>query len=102
MEEPSFLMSVNRIVGRIQVQNDLKRRSVLRIQEMVDHQPIDPFWIHHHLLVPFARSGIGACQFQSIQCAFACQRFALISALTPMFSFGIGLADHHGQERVRA
>jgi hypothetical protein len=35
MEESSFLMSVNRIVRRIQVQNDLKRRSVVRIQEMI-------------------------------------------------------------------
>ena len=102
MEEPSFLMSVNRIVGGIQVQNDLKWRSLVRIQKMIDHQPIDRFRIHHDLLVPFASSGIGARQFQSIQRALARQRFASISSFTPMLSFGIRLADHHRQQRIGA
>src|SRR5947209_4574444 len=52
MEEPSFLMSVNRIIGRIQIENDLKWRSLVRVHEMIDHQPIDRFRLHHDLLVP--------------------------------------------------
>src|SRR2546426_8779005 len=43
VEEPSFLMSVNRIIGGVQVQNDLKWRSLVRIQELINHQPIDRF-----------------------------------------------------------
>ena len=39
VEEPAFLMAVQRIVGGIEIENDLRRRRLVRIEEQVDEQP---------------------------------------------------------------
>src|SRR5437899_12870193 len=40
-EEPSLLLPVHRIVGRIKIENDLARRALVRLQEQVDQKPLD-------------------------------------------------------------
>jgi len=41
MEEPAFLIAVNEIVGGIEIEHDLLRRFVMRLQEDIDQQPLD-------------------------------------------------------------
>ena len=41
MEEPPLLLPVHRIVGRIEIEDDLARRAVVRLQENIDHEPLD-------------------------------------------------------------
>jgi hypothetical protein len=51
MKEPPFLMSMNRIIGRIRIQNDLLLRPRMRIEKLMDHHLINRFRIHHDLLI---------------------------------------------------
>jgi hypothetical protein len=39
VEEPTFLMPVQRVVGGIEVQNDLRRRTVMRVEEQLQNSP---------------------------------------------------------------
>jgi hypothetical protein len=41
VEEPTFLVPVQRIVGGIQIENDLLRRALVCLQEQIDEQPLD-------------------------------------------------------------
>ena len=41
VEEPPFLLAVQRIIGRIEIKNDLLRRSRVRLQEHIDQQSLD-------------------------------------------------------------
>jgi hypothetical protein len=41
VEEPAFLVPVHRIVGRIEIKDDLARRLFVRLQEQVDQKPFD-------------------------------------------------------------
>ena len=41
MEKPSLLLPVHWIVGRIEVEDDLVRRSCVRLQEHVDPKPLE-------------------------------------------------------------
>ena len=41
MEEPPFLVSVQRIVGGIDIKDDLLRRRFIRFQEKRDEQALD-------------------------------------------------------------
>ena len=38
VEEPALLLAVHRIVGRIEIEDDLLRRPLVRLQEQVDEQ----------------------------------------------------------------
>ena len=38
VEEPPLLLAVQRIVGRIEIENDLLRRALMRLQEQIDQQ----------------------------------------------------------------
>ena len=41
VEEPAFLMAVQRIVGGVEVEDDLLGRPVVRLEEEVDEQALD-------------------------------------------------------------
>ena len=41
MEESAFLVAVQRIVGRIEVEHDLKRRLIVGVEEEIDEQGLD-------------------------------------------------------------
>ena len=42
MEEPAFLRPVQRNVGVVEIQHDLTWRSLMRVEEEIDQQRIDP------------------------------------------------------------
>ena len=41
VEEPALLLPVQRIVGRVEIEDDLLRGALMRLQEQVDQQPLD-------------------------------------------------------------
>ena len=41
VEEPSFLLAVDRVVGGVEVEDDLTGRRLVRFCEQVDEQPLD-------------------------------------------------------------
>ena len=100
MKEPPFLMSMNRIIGRIHIQNDLRLRPRMRIEKLMDHHLINRFRIHHDLLIALGCAGIGLGQFQPIQCALAGKRLAAVPALDPVLTFRIRLTHHHCKPKV--
>jgi hypothetical protein len=51
VEEPPLLLPMHRIVGRVQIEDDLARRTLVRVQEQVDHQPLDGNWIVTDLVI---------------------------------------------------
>lgn len=59
MKEPALLISVNQIVGNIQIQNDLCWLLRIRLDEVIHHQPIDRVRIDDDLLVPLRCSRFG-------------------------------------------
>src|SRR6185437_13583864 len=59
VEEPSFLLAVQRIIGRIEIEDDLARRLLMRLQEQLDQQPLDRNRIVADLVI--------ACRLQPAQ-----------------------------------
>ena len=100
VKEPSFLVAMDRIVGGIQVQNDLRGLRFVGRDKRVDHPPVDLVAIHGDLLVPLLAIDLLCGQFQPVQRALACQRLSPVSGLPPVFSQWIGLLHRHGQHRI--
>lgn len=92
VKEAPFLIAVQRIVGRVQVQRDLLRRLRMRLHKQIDEQPLDRRRIVRDLLVvPRGR----AAQLQTVQRALAGKR-RTVRAL------GLELAGKHRKDRVVA
>ena len=85
VEETPFLMSMQRIIRRIHIQNDLRRCRIMGLQKKINQQLIHRLRMRHNLLVAARRSGIPWCQLQAVQRALARQGTALvlITASTP-------------------
>jgi hypothetical protein len=77
VEEPSLLLAVQRVVRRIQIQNDFPGRLRVSLQEQFDQQAIHPVFVQHDLLV----TAVGPLprQLQPVQRALARQRLARIA-----------------------
>jgi len=81
VEEPSLLLAVDRIVGRVEIEDDLVRRRVVRLHEEVDQQFPDRDRVMTDLVV--ARC-LESAQFQPIECRLAGDRCTLLaSRLSP-------------------
>jgi hypothetical protein len=74
VEEPAFLVAVQRIVGRVEVEDDLLGRLGMGLQEQIDEQPLDRGGIVADLVI--ARRCRSA-QFQPIERRFARDRSAI-------------------------
>ena len=64
MEEPAFLVSVQRIIRRVEIENDLRRGPPMGLQEHIDEQPLNRRRIVAHLVI--AR-GDRLAQLQTVQ-----------------------------------
>ena len=71
VEEPAFLVAVQRIVGGIEIENDLRRRTPMRLQEHIDEQRLDCRCVMAHLVIP---RRLGAAQLQPVQRRLASRR----------------------------
>lgn len=72
MEEPSFLLAVQRQIGCVHVQDDLFRRPCVRLDKHADQQLVDAVLPEGDLLVSIL---LASAEFQPVQRALACQRF---------------------------
>ena len=86
----TFLFPVQRIIGRIQVQDDFFRRFLVCLEEDVNQQAVHRSVIQHDLLVAFLLTGRLPSQFQSVQGALSRQ-----SRLPEIW-----LVDQHSQQGI--
>ena len=75
VEEPAFLLPVERDVGVIQIQHDLTRRTLMRFKEQIDQQRIDLCPVAIDLVV--LRRMAPRRVLQTIERALASQRLAV-------------------------
>ena len=52
MEEPAFLVAMDRNVGGVQIQHDLLWHRIVRCTERVGPPPVDRIRVHDDFLVP--------------------------------------------------
>ena len=90
VEKAAFLMTVQRIVGRIQIENDLLRSTTMRRQEHIDKQPLDRRRIVADLVIP---RRLTTAQLQPVQRRFPRQW----RAIRPL---GLQLARQNRQHRI--
>ena len=74
MEEPALLLPVQRIIGRIQVKDDLPGRGGMGLEEQLHQQPIDRCRIRRDLLVPVTGRGLRHAELKPVQRARPRQR----------------------------
>ncbi len=74
VKEPAFLLAMDRVVGRIQIQHDLLGRRFVGLHEGIHHPAVDPVRVHRDLLVPLLLIDLGAGQLQPVQRTPARQR----------------------------
>jgi hypothetical protein len=92
MEEPAFLLPVQRVVRGIQVQDDLLRRTPMPLHEEIDEQRLDRSRITADLVIP---RRLRPAQFQPGQPRLPRQR----GTVRPL---RLKLAGQHRQHRVVA
>jgi hypothetical protein len=92
VEKTFLLMAVQRVVGGVEVERDLRRRCRMRVEKQIDKQTFDRRRIMTDLVIA---GRFLAAQFQTIERRFASQR-RTIGAL------GFELAAEHRQHRVMA
>jgi hypothetical protein len=97
VEEPAFLLAVERIVRRIEVQHDPRRRLLMGVQEVLDEQPLDGFVIVDDLVI--ARD-LGRRALQTIERATPGQGVAAIPRPHPSGPHQIPLPGRHSQQRI--
>jgi hypothetical protein len=79
MEEAAFLMTMQWIIGCIQVENEVSRWCGVGLQEDLDEQTVDGLRVSDDFLVACRRRGIGWCQLQTVEGTLAGQRLALFA-----------------------
>jgi hypothetical protein len=92
MEEPPLLLAVQRIIGRVEIKNDLLRCAFVRLQEQVDQKLLDGHRIVADLVV--AR-GLQFAQLQPVQRRLAGNRRAILAPRCE-------LAHQHRHHRIVA
>ena len=92
VEEAAFLMPVQRIVGGVEIEDDLLRRSLVRLQEQIDEQRLDRRRVMADLVI--ARR-LGSAQLQPVQRPLAGHRRAVRAPRRE-------LAGQHRHHRVMA
>ena len=89
VEEAAFLIAVQRVVGRVEVEDDLLGRPVVRLEQEVDEQGFD----RRGLMADFAVAGLDSRQFEPVERRLAgCRR--------AVFAPGFELARQHRHHRV--
>lgn len=102
VEEPPLLLAVQRVVGRVQVQDDLPRSAPVRLQEHFHQHPVHRRLVQDDLLVAAVRSGVRPSQLQAVQGALAGQGLPHISRPQPLRPRRVPLAHQGRQQRVGA
>jgi hypothetical protein len=77
VEEPAFLVAVQRIVGGIEIEDDLARRLAVRIEEQGDEQRLDGTRLVADLVIA---AGNRAGELEPVQRRLAGNRCAIAAA----------------------
>jgi hypothetical protein len=63
VKEPAFLMAMQWVVRRVEIQDNFLGRFAQRVQEHIDQQGLEPLGMVNDLLVPALRIRVGRRQF---------------------------------------
>ena len=67
VEETTLLMTMQRVVGRVEVQHDLFGRLLVRLDKHIDQQRVERFAVRDNFLVPVLGSRLRLPQLQTVQ-----------------------------------
>src|SRR5215831_115644 len=76
VEEPSLLVTVDRIIGRIKIKDDLVRCSAVRLQKQVDQKSLDRDWIVRDLVIT---RRLQPAKLESVERRLASDRCAILA-----------------------
>ena len=99
MEESTFLVTVHRVIGRIEVEPDLPRRPAMRLHEQLDQRLIEFLVARDDAFVATARRFPGFTQLQAVQGARTGQGVASVALSHPLVPRHVRFA--HRQHRAQ-
>ena len=100
VEEPARWMTVNRIVGGIEVQDELFRRRGVESQEGFHEPGRELVLPSPDLLITALGVGLGRSQLQAIQRALAGQWLAPVAWVQPLVACHIAFTDQRRQQGI--
>src|SRR6516164_1208042 len=100
VEEAARLIAVDRVVGGVEVQDDLLRRHGVGLEEQVDEESLDGASAARDLLVPALLVGPDGGQLEPVEGALAGQGFTLVAFPKPVLAGGVSLAHDGRQEGI--
>jgi hypothetical protein len=102
VKETAPLVAVPLEVGRVQVQEDARRRHHLLLQEGRDEEVLHALEVGDDLLVAAGGPGADGGQFQAIEGALAGPGLAAVGRTSPVLAGGVGFADEGGEQGIVA
>ena len=100
VEEPPFLLTVQRVVRRIDIQHDARRRRRVRLDEHVHQQGVEGRFVIGHFLVTVSLGLLRPDQFQPVQRALSRQRGPAVCLPHPVLARRVRLAHGRRHQRV--
>ena len=102
MEEPAFLIAVQGVVGRIQIQHHLRRRRLLALQKQIDQKNVDQLAIGDNLLVTNTLRRRWRAELQAVQRAGTGQSVTAVTFAHALRAGHIGTTTGQRQSAVGA
>ena len=102
MEESALLVTVHRVIGRIEVEPDLPRRPAMRLHKQLDQQLIEFLGARDDAFVATARRLPGFTQLQAVQGARTGQGMAPVALSHPLVPRHVRFAHQHPEQRIIA
>ena len=102
MEKTPFLLTVQRIIRRIQVEPDLARGLAVRLQEEIDQQPTQCLAVSSDPFVTVRAGRFRRAQLQAVERARSGQRVPPVLLAHPPFPGQIPLTHQQGESAVLA
>ena len=100
MEEPAFLIPMQRVIGRIQIQHYLCRRSPLAVQKQIHQKVVDHPAIGDNLLVTIILRRRRITQLQAVQGAGTGQGVTAVTFARALLAGHIGATTGQRQSAV--
>ena len=102
VKEASFLLPVQRIVGRVEVQDDALGYLVVAVEKQLDEEAVERLRVDRDAVVAIAGCLFGQTPLESIQRALAGQGRPAVALAFAITTRRVSFADTGGQKRVVA
>ena len=102
VEVAPLLGAVQRVVGRVEIEDDLPGRRAVRLQEQLDHQPVDLCRVGGDPLAAVARRLVRDAELEPVERARASQRMTAVAVPHPVGAGEVAAADGQRQHAVVA